>query len=310
MDPIGSGRVSIVIPLHNEVGNVAPLVEALAGVLQDGWNVVFVDDGSTDDTLQHLRVFQRQYDWIVVVVLNERVGQAAALKAGFDHSNADLLVTMDGDLQNDPRDIHLIVEKLKEGVEFVIGRRMDRHDRWLDRKLPSWIANRLITWSLRVPFRDIGCGLRGYQRKVVVRLWWWNEFHRYASILAYHGGFSTAQVEVRSHARIHGKAKYGLGRIGRILRDLVVLLSFTHARKRWSVAVNWLLGPAVVLSFAAPTVLAGFGVGHPLMTLAGLLLGTIFTGWLAFRVYCFRYYASALWRARTHVGYLVKEKLG
>ena len=302
--------VSIVIPLHNEEGNVAPLVDALASVREGGWEVVFVDDGSSDGTLDQLRIALQRFDWIRVVVLQSRRGQAVALKAGFDHAAGQLLITMDGDLQNDPQDIKLIVDRLRKGAEFVIGRRLDRCDRWLDRKLPSWIANRLITWSLRVPFRDIGCGLRGYRKHVVTKLWWWNEFHRYASILAFHLGFSTDEVEVQSHPRLHGKAKYGLGRIGRILRDLTVLLAFTQARGRASSLVGPLLGVGLLVCLILPIALELVESSDFAIRVGSAVTGTVLASWLYFRMYCFRFYAVALWKQREERSYEVRDLLG
>lgn len=310
MTPSERETVSIVIPLHNEEGNVAPLVSALAQVREPGWNVVFVDDGSNDGTFVQLREVAAAHDWIGVVVLKRRVGQAAALKAGFDHAKGELLVTMDGDLQNDPADIGLIVEQLRGGAGFVIGRRMERRDRWLDRKLPSWIANRLITWSLRVPFRDIGCGLRGYRRSLVEQLWWWNEFHRYASIIAFHLGERTVEVDVQSHPRIHGKAKYGLGRIGRILRDLVVLLAFTKSRASVTSVIDRYLWVAALCATVTPGLLEFLGFTSLALRGGIMALAATLVAWLGFRHYSYRYYANALWGGRVGKGYQVEHLIG
>lgn len=303
--PEGKYRVSLVIPLHNESENVGPLIQAIANVRREDWEAVFIDDGSTDDTLSKLRFLGGQHQWIRIVVLQQKSGQAAAIFAGVQHAKSDLLVTLDGDLQNDPADIQKIVAELDAGNDFVIGRRVKRQDTAITRKIPSFIANRLITWSLGVPFRDIGCGLRGYRREVVDRLWWFGEMHRYASILAHLQGFRTKEIDVSHHPRTAGTAKYGLGRIPRIVRDLTMLLSLTG--RAW--ALSGVLAPLCLLSLLISLFWAnrspdGLPTWFGLLT--ALLCGSTVL-WLWFVNYVSGFYMTRFGRSRWKPWYEVKE---
>ena len=288
-------EVSIIVPLHNEVDNVEPLIHALSTVMKSGWEAVFVDDGSLDGTLGKLRTLAAQHPWCRIVVLSARSGQAAAMNAGFSRAKGRFLITMDGDLQNDPRDIPRVLAELEAGHDFVIGRRQDRKDRAITRKLPSLIANRLLTLSLGVPFRDIGCGLRGYRREVVERLWWFGEMHRYASILSFRLGFRTKEIPVTHHPRTAGVAKYGLGRIPRILRDLTLLLLITGRGRK----MGRYFGPlGIVFSFGSLIYRGILEHGPPLWleilfpTCAALSLV-----WFWFTGYCYSFYAKGFARA-------------
>lgn len=218
-------RLSVVIPVKDEHANIRPLVERLRSALDDGpaWEVVFVDDGSTDGTFDELARAADLDPRVKVVRLRHTFGQSAALQAGFDHATGAIIVTMDGDLQNDPDDIPLLVAKLDEGYDVVLGQRANRHDGLFLRKVPSWIANWVIRKVTGVPFKDFGCTLRAMRREVVDGMALYGEMHRFITAFAVHQGASVAQVPVRHHARTAGTSKYGLSRTIRVLLDLMTV---------------------------------------------------------------------------------------
>jgi glycosyltransferase involved in cell wall biosynthesis len=218
-------RLSVVIPVKDERANVRPLVERLRAALAGGpeYEVVFVDDGSTDGTFDELARAADLDPRVKVVRLRHTFGQSAALQAGFDHATGAVIVTMDGDLQNDPDDIPLLVAKLDEGYDVVLGQRASRHDGLVLRKVPSWVANWLIRKVTGVPFKDFGCTLRAMRREVVDGMALYGEMHRFITAFAVHQGATVAQVPVRHHPRTAGRSKYGLSRTVRVLLDLMTV---------------------------------------------------------------------------------------
>lgn len=218
-------RLSIVVPVLNEEDNVVPLVDQVRAALEgDDWELLFVDDGSTDATAQRVTGAARTDPRIRLITLALRYGQSTAMQAGFDHSHAPVVVTMDGDLQNDPRDIPLLVSKLEEGYDLVAGYRMRRQDKWVTRKVPSWIANRVIHWITGVPIRDNGCSLKAYRRPLLHRMHLYSDLHRFIPALAAGtAGARIAEVEVRHHPRVAGRSNYGLSRVWKVLVDLLTI---------------------------------------------------------------------------------------
>ena len=217
--------LSVVIPLKDERDNVRPMVEklreALRGVAR--WEVVFVDDGSRDGTFEALADLSAVDARIKVVRLRRNFGQAAATQAGFDAAGGDVIVTMDGDVQNDPADIPMMLAKLEEGYDAVLGLREIRQDKLLLRKLPSWCANWLIRKVLGVPFKDFGCALRVVRREFIDGLSLYGEMHRFITALLIQQGAKVAQVPVRHHPRTAGQSKYNLTRTVRVLLDLMTV---------------------------------------------------------------------------------------
>lgn len=217
--------LSVVIPLKDECENVRPLVEklreALRGVAR--WEVIFVDDGSTDSTFGVLTDLATLDSRIKIVRLRKNFGQAAATQAGFDVATGDVIVTMDGDVQNDPADIPMMLSKLDEGYDAVLGRRENRQDKLLLRKVPSLCANWLIRKVLGVPFKDFGCALRVVRREFVDGLSLYGEMHRFITALLIQQGAKVAQVPVRHHPRVAGQSKYNLTRTIRVVLDLMTV---------------------------------------------------------------------------------------
>lgn len=216
--------LSVLIPLKDEEANVEPLYQRLVEVLGGTeWEVVFVDDGSRDRTFRRLCDLSIRDRRVKVIRLRRNYGQTAALQAAIDHSQGDVLVTMDGDLQNDPADIPALVAHLGDGFDVVLGQRVDRKDGWLLRKLPSRLANWLIRRVTGVPFRDFGCTLRALRRDIAESLPLYGEMHRFVPALAQFGGARITQIPVRHHPRRAGKTKYGLSRTIRVLLDLLTV---------------------------------------------------------------------------------------
>jgi glycosyltransferase involved in cell wall biosynthesis len=216
--------LSVIIPIKDERENVGPLHERLTAALVGlDYELVFVDDGSGDNSFQLLADLALRDDRVKLVGLRRNYGQTAAMSAGIDFSHGDILVTMDGDLQNDPADIPLLLAKLHEGYDVVLGQRADRKDAFLIRKLPSNCANWLIRKVTRVPFRDFGCTLRAMRRDVAESLPLYGEMHRFVPALALQHGARIAQIPVQHHPRRAGVTKYNLTRTVRVLLDLLTV---------------------------------------------------------------------------------------
>ncbi|HNQ22900.1 MAG TPA: glycosyltransferase family 2 protein [Phycisphaerae bacterium] len=220
--------LSVIIPIHNEEENVGPLLAELREVL-DGtrldYELLFIDDGSTDQSLERLRAAAAHCPRVVILELRRNFGQTAAIAAGFDYSRGRVIIPMDGDLQNDPRDIPALLAKL-EGpprCDIVSGWRKNRHDRWLTRKVPSSLANALIRKVTGVRIHDFGCTLKVYRREVLEGVSFFSELHRFLPALAVWHGAHITEMEVNHRPRTRGRTKYGLGRTVRVLLDLVTV---------------------------------------------------------------------------------------
>jgi glycosyltransferase involved in cell wall biosynthesis len=257
--------VSVVVPLYNESANVGALgdwiLEALADS-RDEFEVILVDDGSSDDTWDRI-CEAAEHPEIRGIRLAGNVGQTAAMMAGFDHAQGKVLVSLDGDLQNDPGDIPMLVSKLSEGYDLVCGWRQNRQDQFLLRRVPSWCANRLIALLTGVPIKDNGCSLKAYRRGLLSRVRLYAEQHRFIPALAASSGARIAQLPVRHHARRFGKSKYGLSRTFKVLVDLLTLKMVTTFRTRPLVGfgIGTIFAFAVGLLFALMWVVAFTGFG-------------------------------------------------
>jgi len=219
-------EISIVIPFYNESASVEPLCEAIArevAPLEGEVEVLLVDDGSTDHTFEKARGVARQDRRFKVVKLKNNFGQTAALHAGFEQAKGDIIVTMDGDLQNDPADIGRLVSKVREGYDVVAGYRENRTESFLTRELPSQVANWFIRKATGTPVIDNGCALRAYRADVIKRFPLYSEMHRLLPTILSLAGVRMAQIEVEHHPRKYGKSKYGLARVYKVLIDLLAL---------------------------------------------------------------------------------------
>jgi glycosyltransferase involved in cell wall biosynthesis len=253
--PPGSGpALSVVAPLYNESQNVRPLVEWILQALESfgaKFEIILVDDGSRDGTWKEVLAAASD-PRVHGLRLGRNVGQTAAMMAGFDHARGNVIVSLDGDLQNDPRDIPALVSKLDEGYDLVCGWRHRRQDKLLLRKVPSWLANRLIRRLTGVPITDNGCSLKAYRRDLLDRISLYAEQHRFIPALSASVGARIAEMPVRHHARKFGESKYGISRTVKVLIDLLTLKMITTFRSR----------PLVGFGIAAvPPLLAALGFG-------------------------------------------------
>ncbi|MGE0043374.1 MAG: glycosyltransferase family 2 protein [Vicinamibacterales bacterium] len=226
-------ELSIVIPVRNESPNIAPLYEELTTTLGRygrSYELIVVDDGSTDDTFAQLAAFQAADARLRVIRFRRNFGQTAAFAAGFAYARGRYVVTSDGDLQNDPADIPAMVALLEQGYDIVCGWRKDRKDTFITRRVPSVIANRLISWATGVALHDYGCSLKVFRAEVVKPLRLYGEMHRFLPAIASQMGVSIAEVVVNHRARRAGTTKYGLSRTVRVVLDLATvkfLLSYS-----------------------------------------------------------------------------------
>ncbi|MEB3194704.1 MAG: glycosyltransferase family 2 protein [Cyanobacteriota bacterium] len=277
-DPVGSSSalsdpspgvpaLSVVVPLYNEEGSLHQLVEKLLAALRPlgpSFELVLVDDGSRDATPQILNQLASQVPELVAVLLRRNYGQTAAMAAGFDSSRAPIIVTLDGDLQNDPADIPLLIDTLEEGYDLVSGWRHQRQDGAINRLLPSLIANRLIARVTGVRLHDYGCSLKAYRREVVADMNLYGELHRFLPALAFIEGARIGEVRVQHHPRRYGKSKYGIDRTFRVLMDLLTVWFM----KRFLTRPMHVFGLAGLTTLGLGLVLALWLVGEK------LLLGT------------------------------------
>jgi len=219
-------EVSIFLPVYNEEPNLRPLHAKLDAALKSlgrSAEIVYVDDGSTDGSLKILREIAETDGRVRVVALRRNYGQTAAMAAGIDAARGKVLIPMDADLQNDPADIRRLLEKLDEGYDVVSGWRKNRKDKMVTRKIPSMIANRLISWIGGVPLHDYGCSLKAYRRESLQDVRLYGEMHRFIPIYASWAGASVTEIPVEHHARTMGKSKYGLSRTLKVVFDLMTI---------------------------------------------------------------------------------------
>ncbi len=247
--------LSVLIPVFNEVANVGPLHDELDRTLRDSslrYELVFVDDGSTDGTAARLAEIQdKDPEHVRVAFLRRNCGQTAALSAALDLARGSILIPMDGDLQNDPADIPRLLERLNEGFDVVSGWRRDRKDRFLTRKVPSWLANRLVARISGVQLHDFGCTMKAYRRRVLEGVRLYGEMHRFIPIFATWQGARVTELVVNHRARKAGRTKYGLGRTFNVVLDLILIRFFQLYAQRpihlfgrigiWSIALSFLM---------------------------------------------------------------------
>ena len=218
--------LSIVIPLFNEQDNVRPLHKSLVDTLEKigkDYEIIYVDDGSTDNTLEELLYVRNKNDCVKVVAFKRNFGQTASLSAGFDNAQGDIIIAMDGDLQNDPSDIPKLLNGIEEGYDIVSGWRVNRKDKVFLRKLPSKIANWLISKITGVHLHDYGCTLKAYRADVIKSIRLYGEMHRFIPALASWNGAKILEVPVNHNARKFGKSKYGIWRTFRVVLDLLTV---------------------------------------------------------------------------------------
>jgi glycosyltransferase involved in cell wall biosynthesis len=226
-------EVSIVIPVYNEKENIPLLhveIQEECRKLNRSYEVIFINDGSTDGSQSALEAIQKTDISIKIITLRKNFGQTAAMSAGFDFARGDVIITMDADLQNDPADIGLLLEKLEDGFDIVSGWRAKRKDKFFTRRLPSTMANWLISFITRVKLHDYGCTLKAFRKDVVKNINLYGEMHRFIPAIASHMGVEIAEVKVNHRPRRFGKSKYSIWRFVKVILDLLTvkfLLSYS-----------------------------------------------------------------------------------
>jgi glycosyltransferase involved in cell wall biosynthesis len=227
--------ISVTVPIYNEIDSILPLHERVVAVLSKldrPWELLLVNDGSTDGSAAVLDKLAERDPAVKVIHLRRNFGQTAAMMAGIDYARGEIIIPMDGDLQNDPADIPLLLAKLEQGYDVVSGWRKGRKDAKLTRNFPSWLANRLISAISGVHLHDYGCSLKAYHKSVIKDVKLYGEMHRFIPIYASWQGARVAEIPVTHHARKFGKSKYGLERTVKVVLDLVVVKFLsTYAQK-------------------------------------------------------------------------------
>ena len=257
-------KLSVCVPFYNEEESIAPLHAAVVAAVEPlgiPFEMVFVDDGSHDETLRRACDLARSDSRVRVVKFRRNYGQTAAMAAGIEAARGEVIVTMDGDLQNDPRDIGAFLALIDQGYDIVVGWRHDRQDKLVSRKIPSRIANQLIAKVTGVPIRDNGCSLKAYRASLIKRIPLYSEMHRFIPAVASIAGPRIAEIRVRHHARKFGKSKYGLSRVYKVLLDLMVIKTVASFASR---PLLW-FGMLSVPLLAVATLLLGYSLFHSLL---------------------------------------------
>ena len=274
--------ISIVVPFYNEGPNVERFYDRLKPSLQKlghAYEIILVDDGSTDNTFELLRAVCGRDSSVRAIQFRRNFGQTAALAAGIDHARGSIIVTMDGDLQNDPRDIPMLVSKIEEGYDIVSGWRADRKEPFLTRRLPSILANRIISAVSGCRLHDYGCTLKAYRHDLISKIGLYGELHRFIPALATGVGASITEVKVRHYPRTRGVSKYGLTRTLRVILDLFTVKFFLSFAMR-PMQIFGLIGFASTflglmllgyLTYVKFALRHGIG-GRPLLIVAMLLI--------------------------------------
>jgi glycosyltransferase involved in cell wall biosynthesis len=272
--------ISVVVPVHNEERSVALLLDELGSALEGAdvsWEAVFVDDGSTDGTFSALTRLHAAADNVRVVRLRRNFGKSAALQAGFEAAQGEVVITIDGDLQDDPAEIPRLLAKLEEGFDLVSGWKVKRRDP-LSRRVPSRIFNGVTGRVSGLRLHDLNCGLKVYRAEVVQGLRIYGELHRFIPVLAHYRGFRVAEIPVNHRPREHGRSRYGMERYVRGFLDLLTVTFMGRYRQRplhlfGALGLGLSLLGGIVLAYLTVLKLAGHAIGHrPLLTLGVLLV--------------------------------------
>jgi glycosyltransferase involved in cell wall biosynthesis len=282
MNPKEHPTLSIVIPVFNEEKNLPELYEEIkhsCEKLDLSYKIIFVDDGSWDSSFPVLRSIQKEDLKVKVIRLRKNFGQTAALSAGFDYAKGNIIITLDADLQNDPQDFALLIEKIREGYDIVSGWRKKRKDRLFTRRIPSAIANWLISRITHIKLHDFGCTLKAFRKEVIKNINLYGELHRFIPAIASNIGVSIAEVEVNHRPRKHGKSKYTVFRFVKVMLDLLTvkfLLSYSTRPLQIFGAfglASGVIGGIIGLYLSYQRLILKVGIsGRPLLLLAILLI--------------------------------------
>lgn len=259
-------NLSIIVPLYNEEESIIPLYTAIQGTVESlglEYEILFVDDGSRDKTFATASRLAEQDPQLRVIKLRRNYGQTPAMVAGIEHATGEILITMDGDLQNDPGDIPEFIRKIHEGYDIVVGWRHKRQDKLITRKIPSRIANWLIGKITGVPIKDNGCSLKAYRASIIKNIPLYSEMHRFIPAMASLAGTRIAQIKVNHHPRRFGRSKYGLSRIYKVLIDLLTIKTIVSFLSKPLAAFALMAGLAAVIGLSTFTVAMVGWMIHP-----------------------------------------------
>ena len=275
-------ELSIVVPVFNEEENLEPLmgeIHSVLSALEKSYEIIAVDDGSRDNTFEILTRLNRNHPALHVIRLKRNFGQTAALAAGLAHVQGEIVVLMDGDGQNDPADIPALLAKIDQGNDLVVGWRINRQDPFLNRRLPSMIANRLISWTTRLKLHDYGCTLKAMRIEIARSLKLYGEMHRFIPAIAYERGAQVAEVGVNHRRRLHGRSKYSIMRTLRVMLDLLTVKFLSSYSTRPAHVfgpigvISGLIGFALALYLTVQKLVYNLEIGNrPLLLLAVLLI--------------------------------------
>lgn len=274
--------LSFVVPVYNEAQNLLPLYQEIVdscSKLENSYELIFVDDGSWDESFVVLKNIQKDNHRVKLIKLRKNFGQTAALSAGFDYAQGDIIISLDADLQNDPKDFPLLIQKIQKGYDIVSGWRQKRKDRLLTRRLPSLVGNWLISFFTRIKLHDYGCTLKAFRKEVVKSIRLYGEMHRFIPAIARNMGFLVTEVKVKHRPRLYGKSKYRSTRLIRVILDLLTvkfLLSYSTRPLQLFGLIGFLTGITGIilglyLSYQRLIIKVGIS-GRPLLLLAILLM--------------------------------------
>ncbi|MFW6161022.1 MAG: glycosyltransferase family 2 protein, partial [Acidobacteriota bacterium] len=270
------------VPVYNEAENLPELYQEITGSITQtnkSYEIIFIDDGSWDESFVVLKKLQKQDSRAKIIRLRKNFGQTAALSAGFDHAKGEIILTLDADLQNDPRDFPRLLEKLDQGYDIVNGWRKKRKDRFITRRLPSLIANRLISYITHIKLHDFGCTLKAFRKDIVENINLYGELHRFIPAIASHIGVSITEIQVNHRPRKHGSSKYSVFRFVKVILDLLTvkfLLSYSTRPLQifgFFGLISGMVGGAIGLYLSYLRLIAQQGISNrPLLLLAILLV--------------------------------------
>ena len=273
--------ISIVVPVYNESDSIRLLINEIINVMKSHqllFELIIVNDGSVDRTSNVLENLSLEIKQLIVINLRKNYGQTAALAAGFDHSNGDIIVTLDGDLQNDPNDIPKLITNINEGYDLICGWRFQRKDKLLNRRIPSQIANRLIGNVTGIHLHDYGCSLKAFKHEIIKDIKLYGELHRFLPVLANIEGAKIKEIKVNHRSRKYGQSKYGIDRTFRVLMDLLTVWFMNKFLTRPMYVFGFIGIISIISSFIMSSYLIvlkflGESIGNRPLLIFALILG-------------------------------------
>ena len=273
--------ISIVIPIYNESESIDSLVQEVINVMKINklyFELILVNDGSIDSTLKILNDLSLKVKELKVINLRKNYGQTAAMAAGFDYSNGEIIITLDGDLQNDPNDIPKLIEHIKSGYDLVCGWRFDRKDRLINRRIPSKIANKLIGYVTGINLHDYGCSLKAFKKEIVKDMKLYGELHRFLPVLANIEGAKIKEIKVNHRQRKFGNSKYGIDRTFRVLMDLLTVWFMNKFLTRpmyvfGFIGIASIISSLIISSYLILIKILGEDIGNRPLLMFALILG-------------------------------------